>query len=355
MPFVAPRVDPDSASDRPPDPLQLAYFSAREVNERAPAGRPGRARSPRWQVRTSFGYRAEDGRYFVVPAQTGDVGSRGNSTDLASVPGFLWGILAPYGRQLRPAVLHDHRCDVADGVIEDDADNRDAAGRPVPPGRSRTQLRTEADDLFREALRAEGVGPARSWMFWTGVAYGRFFLYARVRAIVLAALVFAAAVLGLHALTVAVGGGPPRVDGWLSNRAFWLAMLGIAVVLALLRRRALTITVPLSAITIVACLSAAGSDAPDVLHSLSWHAVAAGALLVAASVLGLVTDVRAALIALVIAPLILPVVLVTTLAQLVLALPDLIGWALHGYRGEEPITGPLFGPAGPTGGDLSAG
>lgn len=342
MPFVALREDPDSASDLPPAPLQLAYFSIKEIGQQAPASR---ARSPRWQVRTPYGYVAEDGRYFVAPAHTGNVGT-GNSTDLASVPSFLWGILAPYGRQLRPALLHDHRCDVADGVIGEDADNRDAAGRPIPPGRTPIQIRAEADDLFRESLRAEGVGPARSWMFWTGVCFGRFFNYARVRAIVLAALVFAAAVVGLHALTVALGGGPPRVDGWLSDRTFWEVMLGVAAVLALLRRWVLMATIPLSLITIVACLSGAGSDALAVLRSLAWHMVAAGALLVAAILLGLVTDVRVAVIAMVIAPLILPVVLITALTQLALAMPDLIRWAVRGYQGDEPVTGPLFGRPG---------
>jgi hypothetical protein len=347
MPFVALREDPDSTSDLPPVPLQLGYFSVKEIREQAPASR---AKVPRWQVRTPYGYVAEDGRYFVVPAQTGNVGTSGNSTDLASVPSFLWGILAPFGRQLRPALLHDHRCNVADGVSAEDADNRNAGGRPITPGRTPVQIRTEADDLFREALRSEGIGPARSWMFWTGVSYGRFFGYARVRAIVLAALAFAAAIVGLHALTVALGGGPPHADGWLRDQAFWWVMLGVAVALALLRRWVLVFTVPLSLITIVACLSSAGPDAPRALHSLLWHAVAAGAIVVAAILLGLVTDVRAAVIAVVVAPLILPVVLVTTLVQLALALPDLVTWAVRGYRGDEPVIGPLFGP--PTPGQL---
>lgn len=347
MPFVAWRPDPDSPADAPPEPLQLAFFSAREARAQLPDDAAGRVKAPLWQVRTRYAYLAEDGRYFVVPAQTGSLGAPGNTTDLASVPGFLWGILAPYGRQLRPALLHDHRCAVADGVLAEDAENRDAAGRPIPPGRSRVRVRMEADDLFREALRSEGVGPARSWMFWTGVCFGRFWLYARVRAIVLAALVFAAAVLGLHALTVSLGGGPPRVDGWLSDRGFWLVLLGVAVALALLRRWALMVTIPLSLATIVVCLSAAGPDAPAALHSLAWHAVAAGVLLAAALGLGLVTDVRAALIAMVAAPMVPPVVLVTTLVQLILALPDLVTWAMHGYRGDEPVTGPLFGRPSP--------
>ena len=54
-------------------------------------------------------------------------------------------------------------------------------------------------------------------------------------------------------------------------------------------------------------------------------------LLAALVAVGLVTDVRVALTAAVVVPLILPVVLVTMLTQLVLGLPDLVNWALHGY------------------------
>ena len=344
MPFVARRRDPDSPADAPPDPLELAFFSVREVRERLPPDSARRARLPLWQLREPYGYVAEDGRYFVTPAHTGIVSAPGQSTDLTSVPGFLWGILGPYGQHLRSALLHDHRCEVANGVIPADPGDRDAAGRPIPPGRAPVRIRAEADDLFRETLRSEGVSPARSWIFWTGVSYGRFFNYSRVLAIVLAALVFAAAVLGLHALTVALGGGPPRVDGWLSDRAFWLAMLGVAVLMAVLRRWVFLITVPLSLVTIVACLAGAGPGAPSALRSLYWHAAAASVLLLATIVVGVLTDVRVALIAMLLAPLILPVVLLTTLAQITLALPDLIGWAARGYPDDEPVVGPTLGP-----------
>lgn len=345
MPFLARRLDPDNPADAPPDPLTLAFFSVREVKERLPQDSAVRARSPRWQLGEAYGYVAEDGRYFVAPAHTGSIGAPGQSTDLTSVPGFLWGILGPYGQHLRSALLHDHLCDVADGVITAHPDDRDAAGQPIPPGRTPAQVRTEADDLFRETLRSEGVGPARSWIFWTGVSYGRFFTYRRVLAVVLAALAFAAAVVGLHALTVALGGGSPRVDGWLSDRTFWSVMLGVAVLMAVLRRWVLVVGIPLSLVTIAACLAGAGPDAPSALHSLSWHAVAEGGLLLAAIALGSLTDVRVALIAMLLAPLILPVVLLTTLVQVTLALPDLINWAVHGYQGDEPVVGPLLGPS----------
>jgi Protein of unknown function (DUF1353) len=344
MPFVALRQDPNSAADVPPAPLQLGYFSAREITGQSSPDQPIPATSPRWQLRTPFGYVAEDGRYFEVPAHTGSVTVRGNSTDLASVPSFLWGILAPYGRQLRPALLHDHRLDVADGRVSEDPGNRDAAGRPVAAGRKPVQLREEADYLIREALRAEGVGVARSWLFWTGVSFGRFLQYTRLRGVVLGLLAALASVLALHAVTVALGGGPRRVDGWWHEPVFWLAMLGIAVLLAVLRRKLLALTVPLSLITIVACLSGAGPGAPRLLHSLGYHALAAGVLLAAAAGVGLVTDVRVAILALVVTPLILPVIILTTLVQVTLALPDLIWWAARGYRGDVPVIGPLLAP-----------
>lgn len=346
MPFIALRKDPGSAADLPPAPLQLAYFSAREINEQAPVDRPAHARSPRWQLLTPFGYLAEDGRYFEVPAHTGNVSVRGNSTDLATVPDFLWGILAPYGRQLRPALLHDHRCDVADGLVPEDAGNRDAAGQPVPAGRTPVQLRREADYLFREALQAEGVGVVRSWLFWVGVSFGRFLQYARVRGVVLGLLAALASVLALHALTVALGGGPPRVDGWLGEPAFWFWMLGIALLFAVLRRWLLMLTVPLSLITVVVCLSGTGPGAARPLHSLGYHALAAGVLLLAAVAIGLVTDVRVAVVALVILPLMLPVIIATTLLQVVLALPDMLLWAARGYQGEVPVVGPFLAPNG---------
>lgn len=345
MPFVALREGPHPEPDLPPAPLQLAYYSAREVDEQA--GRPVGSRLPRWQLRTPFGYLAEDGRYFAVPAQTGDVGTAGNYTDLASVPSFLWGILGPYGRQLRPALLHDHLCDVADGVIPPDPRDRDSAGRPVAPGRSKVAVRTEADYLFREALRSEGVGPVRSWLFWTGVSFGRFAAYARGWAIALGVLAALFAVLALHAVTVVLGGGPRRVDGWLSGWTFWLVLLAIAAVLAALRRGLLVVTVPLSLVAVAACLAGADPDLPGWSHSLAWHAAAAAALLIGLVAVGSATDVRVALTTAVVVPVILPVVLVTTLAQLTLALPDLIRWASRGYRGDEPVTGPLFGPPTP--------
>ncbi|HST49580.1 MAG TPA: DUF1353 domain-containing protein [Jatrophihabitans sp.] len=347
MPFIARRPNPDLPADGPPEPIRLAYFSVREVKQRVPADAARKVKTPRWQLCTTYGYRAEDGRYFAVPAQTGGVDVEGQYTDLASVPGFLWGLLGPYGRQLRPALLHDHLCNVAEGKVPAEPDDRNAAGQPVPPGRTPVQIRKEADYLFREALRSEGVPPVRSWLFFTGVSFGRFLTYARWLALLLGALAGLFGVLAWHALTVALGGGPRRVDGWLSERWFWLVFLGIAVLLAAgLRRRLMTLAVLAALLVIVVCLSGADPAVAGWSHSLGWHAGAAGVLLAALAAVGLTTDVRVALITAVVVPVILPVVLATLLAQEILALPDLVNWALHGYPDDqEPDPGPLLGPA----------
>lgn len=75
-------------------------------------------------------------------------------TDLASVPELLWGVIASYGRQTLPAVLHDHLYAAA------------AAAGSLPRAR---RLRREADVLFRATLRESGAGRVRQWLMWAAV------------------------------------------------------------------------------------------------------------------------------------------------------------------------------------------
>ncbi|NQX26764.1 DUF1353 domain-containing protein [Microbacteriaceae bacterium VKM Ac-2854] len=77
--------------------------------------------------------------------------------DLASVPSFLWGLLAPFGRQTAPALMHDH------------LRRRLAA---APPTR-RAALARQADRLFRSALLDSGVSIPRAWLMWAGVSLTR--------------------------------------------------------------------------------------------------------------------------------------------------------------------------------------
>ena len=97
-------------------------------------------------------------------------------TDLASVPSFLWGVVASYGRQTLPALLHDMLCY--------------AAAQPDQPAAYRRRARRQADDLFRTTLRASGSGFVRRWLMWTAVRlFGRKSVAACFALLVLAGLV----------------------------------------------------------------------------------------------------------------------------------------------------------------------
>ncbi len=107
-----------------------------------------------------------------------------NSTDLASVPPFLWGLVASYGHQTLPAILHDALSDRADEA----------------PADQQLAVRRAADDAFRAALREGGVAPVRSTAMWTVVSIQR---YVRFRP-ALGALLVAEVVLGAFAVIAAV-------------------------------------------------------------------------------------------------------------------------------------------------------
>lgn len=83
---------------------------------------------------------------------------RGMETDLASVPPFLWGVIASYGRQTLPALLHDMLCL--------------SAAQEHQPAAYRRRVRREADRLFRHTLHASGSGLLRRWLMWAAVRLG---------------------------------------------------------------------------------------------------------------------------------------------------------------------------------------
>jgi len=95
---------------------------------------------------------------FWRPADVEFVAPSGMLTDLASVPRFLWGVIASYGRQTLPAILHDQLCYAAA-----------MPGLPVPFSRGQ---RREADGVFRRALELSGAGPVRRWLMWSAVRLG---------------------------------------------------------------------------------------------------------------------------------------------------------------------------------------
>lgn len=121
----------------------------RDLEEVLLAQRP--ADGYRFQLREGFHY--EDpvsGRRYEVRA--------GRTSDLASVPPWLWSFIASYGRQSAPALLHDDRSDVADAL----GDRRAALA-----------LRREDDRVFRTALREQRVPLLRAWLMWAWVSADR--------------------------------------------------------------------------------------------------------------------------------------------------------------------------------------
>lgn len=130
-----------------------------------------------FQITSSFWYQYPEG--FSKKYRNGGTGvevrtHRGKATtDLASVPSFLWGVLASYGPQLLPALLHDQRCE----------DIREAK---LQGQHGLFRMRSKADYEFRKALADVGVGRVRRRVFWAGVAAGKYAGYGRFRCALLA-------------------------------------------------------------------------------------------------------------------------------------------------------------------------
>ncbi|KQO97564.1 DUF1353 domain-containing protein [Leifsonia sp. Leaf264] len=121
-----------------------------------------------FQLRRGIGYREPGGDAVVwAPAHVPDGHpARPNSTDLASVPSFLWSFIASYGRQSAPAVLHDHRSELA-AVIGDGGDPHAAL-----------EQRREDDRLFLVGLREKRVPLLRAWLMWGWVSAERYLRHA---------------------------------------------------------------------------------------------------------------------------------------------------------------------------------
>lgn len=87
---------------------------------------------------------------FVVP--------RGFQTDLASIPRLAWAVVPKVGAHDRAAVLHDAAY---------------AGALTTAHGRRVRTVKHVADDLFAEALKADGVNPVLRAVMVTAVrAYG---------------------------------------------------------------------------------------------------------------------------------------------------------------------------------------
>ncbi|MFF3066085.1 DUF1353 domain-containing protein [Oerskovia sp. NPDC057915] len=236
--------------------------------------------SGRWkvwfEVLTPFGYtsRPADERTPTGPVwHRGSVEQRvptGLVTDLASVPMPLWGVVASYGRQTLPAILHD----ATSRALAD-------SGRPAS---SRRAARRDADHLFRGTLRETGTGPVRRWLMWAAV---RIFGSLPVAVVFLLAVVAGIVALGLGAAGAGTYGSP------------WL---GGAVVVA---AASLGVLLGLALWTGVESRPVPGGD-----ERVRWVPAASG------SVLGAVG------IGLVALPLLLPLIVLTFVTELVVGLGE---------------------------------
>jgi len=175
MPFL----DADGA---PLPPLRLSYLGGRDFRVEQPF---------RWVD-------PHDGATFAVPA--------GQRTDLASVPSFLWGLVASYGHQTLPAILHDTLSDRADHA----------------PAGTRDAVRRDADLRFRRALVESGVTVLRARTMWTAVALNRYAVFRMPIAILLFVQAIASIVAIVGAVVLAALGHP-----------WWLLVLPAPAVLAI--------------------------------------------------------------------------------------------------------------------------
>lgn len=157
--------------------------------------------APTFQLRERIGYRepgAAPETTIWAEAHTRDIDpKRGNRTDLASVPVIFWSLIASYGRQTAPAVVHDSESwrvrELGLGAVESLAE------------------RERVDRAFRLGLRELGVAPFRAWLMWMFVSFERYQKHSVPRFIALLALGLLGLGLVVAGTIVALAWGAP---GW---------------------------------------------------------------------------------------------------------------------------------------------
>ena len=154
-----------------------------------------------FRLTTKFSYRLPDeaGTEFLVAPM---------ETDLASIPGPLWGLAGPYGKQILPVLLHDTLCNEAKKLNSFDK-------------------RKHADDTFRIALGDQGdgrrdVSRIRSRVLWVGVSMDRYWQYSRIRLWAIVVPLLLLAVVALLAIPIVVHA---QSDNWWLTAGSWLLVL----------------------------------------------------------------------------------------------------------------------------------
>jgi hypothetical protein len=155
--------------------------------------------------------------YTVPPHDLTKPAGKGNSTDLASVPRYLWWFVASHGRHTLPALLHDR-------LVHDRAQAPD---------------RSEADLVFRYALRESGVSWLRRRLMWVAVTLGTMWEKSKPRVVL----------FGAHLAAVPVA-SVSRYFGWVP---WWVvpAILVLGLVWGLKRWPLAVVGLALLAVPIV--------------------------------------------------------------------------------------------------------
>lgn len=170
---------------------------------------------------------------FVVPAHDPQrpATEKWNATDLASVPPLLWGLVASYGRQTLPAILHDALVDELDRL----------------PFAERYPVRRRADDAFRVALQETGVTWFRALTMWAAVALQREWQLRRARAVLLIAQVTVGVLLLVGSVVAVALGAPAWVLAAIAVPALLGALWGRDAPLAIAAAYLAAIYLPLLA------------------------------------------------------------------------------------------------------------
>jgi hypothetical protein len=168
-------------------------------------------------------YYRRRGAIVVVTVRPHDLtrGPKCNSSDLASVPTFMWSLVASYGRQSAPALLHDQR------MVETST---------LPP-RAALRQRWTYDEEFRQALLETDVAQLRARLMWAAVSAENFWSHTPVLGKLLLASIAAGGLAVLAGAVLAFATGSPVTAA---------AGVAVAAVLAALWGRHWPVTATLS-------------------------------------------------------------------------------------------------------------
>lgn len=90
-------------------------------------------------------------------------------TDLASVPRSLTWLLPRYGKYTKAAVLHDYLCQNFRTTKAVASSPPASPASATIPEELELKDRSDADEVFRQAMRELGVPWARRWVMWSAV------------------------------------------------------------------------------------------------------------------------------------------------------------------------------------------